>query len=124
MLRQVIYTFILMLILQFFTDWWSLAPAALLVAFIKSERAGQAFSVGFISAFLLWGVWALFKDIMNGGILSDRIGALLGADFLGPYLFLVSALVAAIVGGVAALTGFYLQQQTGNGLPPSAHYQH
>lgn len=124
MLRQIIYSFLLMFVLQFFTAWWSLAPAALLITFIKSQKASQAFGVGFISAFILWGSWALMKDLGNGGILSERVGGLLGSDALGPVLFLISGLIAAIVGGVSGLTGYYLQQQTGNGLPPSAHYQH
>jgi hypothetical protein len=123
MVRQTLYSFLLMFVLQFFTAWWSLAPAALIITFIKSQKASQAFGVGFISAFILWGSWALMKDVGNGGILSERVAALLGSASLGPLLFLISGLIAALVGGLAGLTGYYLQQQTGNGLPPSAHYQ-
>lgn len=123
-IRPIIYTFLLMLILQFITDWWSIAPAALLITFLKSEKASSAFLTGFIAAFLLWGGWSFFRDVANGGILSDRIGALLGAEALGSFLFLITGLLGGLVGGIAGLAGYYLQQQTGNGLPPSAHYEH
>ena len=92
-----------------YLPWWSLAVMAFLVALLVHQRAGKAFLAAFIALFLLWGGLALWIDVRNTGILSARIGALLGIGTNTLLLVLITGLIAALVAGFAALSGSYLR---------------
>lgn len=88
-----------------FLPWWSIAIIAFLVALLVPQSRGLSFLAGFTGIFLLWGLLAIWIDIKNEGILSHKIALLfpLGGSSLA--LIVVTALVGAIVGGFAGMSG-------------------
>lgn len=91
---------------------------AFLVAFFVHQKNILAFVAGFAALLFLWGGLAYWIDRQNEHILSARIAELfpLGGN---PYmLILVTALVPAIIAGLAALSGnlllrYFLQARNG-----------
>lgn len=95
--------------LGLYLPWWSLALVAFIVAVLIHQRAGKAFLSGFLGLFLLWGILAFVIDANNDHVLSVKIAELLplgGSSFL---LILVTAFIAGLVGGLAAMAGSYVR---------------
>lgn len=94
-----------------YLPWWSLAVASFLVALLIHQKAGKAFCSGFLGAFLLWAILALWIDIKNEGILSKKIASILplaGSSFL---LIVFTAAIGGLVAGIAAMSGSYLRSK-------------
>lgn len=89
---------------QSFGPWWTGVLVAFLVAAIVQLKPGSAFLAGFIGLGLAWGIAAGIADIENSGILSARIGEMLGG-LPGWSLTPITALFGAILGGLGALSG-------------------
>ena len=105
----VIATIIVGGIFQIFFPFWTLAVAAFIVAMFVGGKGPKAFLYGLLGGILLWGFYALFIDIANEGILSNRFGNLLGG--LGrPIVLLLTALIGGLLGGFGALTGSFVHQ--------------
>jgi hypothetical protein len=86
-------------------EWWSIAIVAFVIALVIRQSIGKSFLAGFTGIFLLWAILSLWIDIKNKSILSHKIAQLFplgGSSFL---LILVTALVGALVGGFAAMSG-------------------
>lgn len=92
--------------------WWTLAPAAFLVAALIHQRAGRAFLSGFLALFLLWGLLAIVIDQPNQHVLSTKIAKMLPLGGSVLLLILVTGLVGGLVAGFAAMTGSYLRRVT------------
>jgi hypothetical protein len=96
-------------ILQLFLPWWIIAPAAFALALWKGTSSRQAFWSGFGAIVFLWAATALVIHLRNEGILTAKIAGLFALPF--PALMIViTALVGGLVGGLAALSGFYWQR--------------
>jgi len=93
-----------------YLPWWGFALASALVSALIPQRPGIAFLSGFVAVFLLWGLLAWSIDAANNSILSKKIAQILPLGGSPALLILVTALVGALVGGGAALTGSYLQK--------------
>jgi hypothetical protein len=93
-----------------YLPWWSIALAALLVSVTIPQRPGFSFVSGFLGIFLVWEVLAWLIDFKNDSILSQKVAALLGLGHSSILMIFVTALVGALVGGMAALTGSYLRR--------------
>jgi hypothetical protein len=89
---------------------WGIALVAFVVSALIPQRPGVAFLSGFIAIFLLWGLLAWNIDSSNGSILSTKIAQILPLGGSPLMLILVTALVGALIGGAAALTGSYLKK--------------
>jgi hypothetical protein len=97
---------LLTLIVQYFLPWWTIALVAFGVAAGFSRSARGAFLAGFCAIALVWTGAALFSHIRSGGILTERVAALFSLPF--PELLIpVTALIGGLVGGLAALSGFF-----------------
>lgn len=94
----------------FYLPWWSIAIAAFIVAVLIPQKPMKAFLAGFLSLFVLWVVLALYIDMENQHILSMKIAELLFKSQSHALIMSVTGLVAALVGGFAALSGSYLRQ--------------
>jgi hypothetical protein len=103
---------ILMALLSFaaglYLPWWSIALVAFLVAFFIWQKPWLAYLSGFTAGLLLWGLLALWIDMQNDHILSQRMATLFPLGGSSLLLVLVTGLLAAIIGGLAALSGSYL----------------
>ena len=98
-------------------QWWSLAIAAFLVAVLIHQRSAKAFLSGFLGVFILWAGIAWWIDIKNEGVLSKRIAELFYLGGSSTLLILVSALIGALVGGLAAMSGSFLRSAKKSNLP-------
>lgn len=93
----------------FYLPWWSIALAAFVVAVAIPQKPMKAFLAGFLSLFVLWVALALYIDFENQHILSMKIAELLFKSKSHVLIVGVTGLVAALVGGFAALSGAYLR---------------
>jgi hypothetical protein len=96
------------LILHFFSPWWICALIAFLAAFWQAKSAGQAFVVGGAAIGLLWGFAASFWHFASDGILSDKVAGMLQLPN-GGVLNGILLIIAGLVGGNAALSGFLVR---------------
>ena len=92
-----------------FTPWWSLAVISFLVAVLIRQRLGMAFLSGFTGIFLCWGLLSLWIDAKNNHILSHKIALIFPLGGSSVLLILVTAVVGALVGGMAAISGSSLR---------------
>ncbi len=107
----IILTALLSFIGGLYLPWWSIAIAAFISSLLIPMRSGKAFLSGFLGVFILWALLAWWIDMKNQGILSKKIAEIFplgGSSFL---LILVTALIGALVGGVAAMSGSYLRSR-------------
>ncbi len=107
-------SFLLTALLSFaaclFFPWWSIAPAAFIVAALIPQKPGKAFLTGFTALFVLWGGLSFWISNNNEHILANKISVLI-LKMDNPFLLIVvTALIGGLVGGFAALTGSYLRK--------------
>jgi hypothetical protein len=96
--------------------WWSFAFIALLVALLVHQRAGKAFLAGFLGLFILWFVLTLWVDSANGGVLSGKIALLLPLGGSKWALIIITALIAGLIAGFAAMSGSFLRSLPKNNI--------
>ncbi len=96
-------------VLQLFLPWWIIAPVAFALALWKGTSSRQAFWSGFGAIVFLWAATAWVIHLRNEGILTAKIAGLFALPF-PTLMILITALVGGLVGGLAALSGFYWQR--------------
>jgi hypothetical protein len=108
------FSFILTILLSFaaclFLPWWSIAIAAFVVAALIPQKPFKAFLTGFIALFLLWGGLSFWMSNNNDHILAHKISQLILKMDNPMLLILATALIGALVAGLAALAGSYLRK--------------
>lgn len=92
-----------------YLPWWSIAIVAFLVALLIPQGIGRSFLSGFAGIFLLWGLLALWIDTNNESILSRKVAQLFMLGSHSWLLILVTALIGALIGGFAAMSGASLR---------------
>ncbi|MFI5135694.1 MAG: hypothetical protein ACHQD9_07565 [Chitinophagales bacterium] len=99
---------ILSFLFQLFLPWWSLAIVAFGCAFFLGRKSVKSFSAGFLASGIVWLLMALFIHFTKGDLMTNRISQLLSlpSSWL---LYLITFLIAGIIGGLAAVSGFYLK---------------
>lgn len=107
-LLSILLTAVLAFVAGMYLEWWSIAIVAFLVALLLPQSLGRSFLAGFLGIFILWGVLSLWIDIKNDSLLSTKMAELFGLP-AGILLVLVTALVGALVGGFAAMSGSSLR---------------
>lgn len=93
-----------------YMPWWSLAAVAFLVGVLIYQRGLFAFFAGFLALFILWGALALMINIENQGLLANKIANLLPLGGSALLLILITAILGALVAGLASLTGSLLRR--------------
>ena len=110
-----IITTLLIALLSFvsglYLPWWGFALAAFLVSALIPQRPGVSFLAGFLGLFILWTLLSWSMDAPNNSILSQKIAVLLNLGGSTVLLILITALIGALVGGGAALTGSYIHRR-------------
>ena len=107
-------TFLLASAAQTLLPWWSLAVVAFLVGFGLARSAGAAYWAGFGGAALSWLLPAAWLSYRNEGLLAGRVATLLPLGGSAAALVVVTAIVAGLVGGLAALAGRWGRQSLGH----------
>lgn len=92
-------------ILQFFLPWWSIALLAFVISAWRSRSHWQAFGAGFGGIAVGWLFLSTFIHVRTEGILSGKVATLFSLPHSG-LLFLITALVGGLVGGLAAWAGY------------------
>ena len=95
-------------ILHFFFPWWICTLVAFLAAFWQAKSAGQAFAVGGLALTLLWSLVASFWHFSSQGILSDKVAGMFHFPNGGALMGVV-AIIAGLIGGNAALSGYLVR---------------
>jgi len=95
--------------LQWVLPWWILAIVSFALAFWLARSAGEAFWAGFGGIALGWLGLSLFFHFRNDGILTSRIATLFTLP--SPWLLIfLTILLGGILGGLAALTGYFFRR--------------
>ncbi|CAN5910822.1 hypothetical protein BH24BAC1_BH24BAC1_00730 [soil metagenome] len=101
--------FLVSLLLQFFLPWWIVAPVAFGLALWRGRSGWQAFGAGFGAVALGWLGASLVIHLRTEGILTAKVADLLTLP--SPLLLLaLTALLGGLVGGLAALSGYFLRR--------------
>jgi len=90
--------------------WWSFAITSTIVAATIHQRPWKAFVTGFAGMFILWGGLALFIDMQNEHILSQKVAEILPLGGSVPLLIVITGLVGGLISGFAALAGSYARK--------------
>ncbi len=93
-----------------YLPWWSIAIVAFIVAAAIPQKPFKAFLAGFTALFLLWGVLSFYISSSNDHLLAHKVSLLiLKTD--SPYLLITAtALIGAVVAGLAALSGSFVRK--------------
>ena len=94
--------------LHFVIGPWAVFFVAVALGFLM-EAALWSFTATFISIFSFWTFYAYFLDFKSGFVLSGTIARIFSLPAF-PLTYLMSALPGALVGGLLALTVFYLKE--------------
>jgi hypothetical protein len=101
--------FILSLVAQVFLPWWIIALLAFGLAFWKGLSARNSFVAGFVGIALGWLGYSLLIHVQNAGILTERIAHVLPLHN-AVLLILITVIIGGLVGGMAALAGYYCRK--------------
>ncbi|HUR10354.1 MAG TPA: hypothetical protein VM012_03245 [Flavitalea sp.] len=108
-ITSVLLTALLSFVLGLYLPWWSLAIAAFAVAALIFQKPWHAFLSGFLALFLLNIFFASAINAANDGILAGKVARIFPLGGSAILLILISALIGALVAGLAALSGRYLR---------------
>lgn len=93
-----------------FFPWWAFVIPVFITAALIHQKPGKAFLSGFLGLFLLWGGMAMFIDQQNGGVLATKVAEILKLGNSSVMLVIITAIVGALIGGFASLSGSYLRK--------------
>jgi hypothetical protein len=94
--------------LSLYLPWWIIAPCCLLVTILIPLKPASGFAAGFISMFLYWGIMVASISVANHHLLAAKMGNMLFKTN-DPWIpVVVTAAMAGLIGGLAALVGSIL----------------
>lgn len=85
--------------------WWSVALAGLLTGFFIPQHRLLSFLATFLGVFLFVGLYIFYISTANEHILAKKIGLLVLKSNNELLIIVASALIAALVSGISAITG-------------------
>jgi hypothetical protein len=90
--------------------WWSFVVTNLIIAIALPIKPLQSFIAGALGVGALWAGLAFGIDLANNHILSTKVAQILplGGSYIA--LIAVTALVGALLGGFASLTGSFVRK--------------
>ncbi len=91
--------------------WWSIAVVAFIVAVAIPQKPLRSFVTGFVALLLLWGGLSWYISSNNGHLLAHKVSLLILKTDNPSLLILVTALIGAIVAGLAALSGSFVRRR-------------
>ncbi len=107
---SLVVTALLSFALCLFLPWWSIAIAAFAVAAAIPQTPFKAFAAAFLALLLLWGGLSFFFSSGNEHLLAGKM-AMVILKVPNPFmLILATAIIGALVAGLAGLTGSFVRQ--------------
>jgi hypothetical protein len=104
-----ILIFITTAVLQLIAPWWVVALTPFLINAWRPSSPGYAFFVSFGAIAMLWLSYGLYLHVNTAGSMSNRIAEIFSLPG-GWMLLLITSIIGGLVGGIAGLSGFYVQQ--------------
>ncbi len=109
-------------VVQLFVPWWwVVAPICCLGGFWLGRAGLPTFGAGFAGVGLGWVLAATVPWLLTGSALPGRVAELLKLPGGGITLVAMAGLVSGLVGGLAAVTGWWLRATRGRGTFESRH---
>ena len=100
---------ILSFVLTLFLPWYTPFIVCFLVGFILSNKKGNNFLAGLLGIAIFWFGYALFLDIKNNHVLSNKVAVLfsdnLHTQITSGVLLMVTTFLGALLGGLSAMAG-------------------
>ncbi|MES2734217.1 MAG: hypothetical protein V4714_20890 [Bacteroidota bacterium] len=100
---------VLSIVAQLFLPWWMIALIPFGLAFWQASASGKAFISGFVGIALGWLGMSLLIHLRTGGILTARVAGIFSLPN-SMLLILATVLIGGLVGGLAALSGYYCRK--------------
>jgi hypothetical protein len=90
--------------------WWSFVVTNIIIAIALPIKPLQSFIAGALGVGALWAGLAFGIDLANNHILSTKVAQILplGGSYIA--LIAVTAIVGALLGGLASLTGSFVRK--------------
>ncbi|MFT4031292.1 MAG: hypothetical protein QM669_02645 [Siphonobacter sp.] len=105
---QFILIVILSAMVQYFLPWWSVVLIPFFLSAWKGTSGFASFLNGLLASGLLWLALAWFEHSRSAGVLTSRISSLF-MNIPATGLMTITALVGGLLGGMAALSGYFLR---------------
>jgi hypothetical protein len=102
LIYQLLIIVALTFVLELFLPWWSIAIAAFVGGFLVKSKYN--FVAGFLAVGLLWLVAAVIIDLTAATTLTEKVAHIFTLPNKA-FLFVVTLVIAGLVGGFACLTG-------------------
>ncbi len=96
-------------IATWFMPWWMIAVCAFVVSVNFNLKPNDGFISGFLGIALMWLVMALYRDIPNEHILSDKMAKILNLPNFALFI-LVTIILGGIVGGLAGWSAGWMNK--------------
>ena len=90
-----------------FLPWWSMAITCFIISALIPQKKGLSFLTGFTSQLLFWGGLSTIISYRNNHLLAHKIAILILKQDNPAILIAITALIGAIVGGMAAWSGSF-----------------
>jgi cell division protein FtsX len=90
--------------------WWSFAVTNLLIAVAIQQKPWVSFLTGALGVGAIWAGLATGIDMANNHILSSKVAMILPLHGSYVLLIVITAIIGALVGGLASLTGSYMRK--------------
>lgn len=95
---------------QWYLPFWSLPVSCFVLGFLTAPVNRSAFWAGFLGIFFLWSGLALFLDLGNESILSQRVVQLFPVPSSSLLLIIMTGVIGGLLGGMASKTGDLLRR--------------
>jgi len=108
MIRKIIPLALMMILINFIPTWWVFTLLGLgSVWYCQSLK--ESILVPAIASVISWVPLLIYSYINGGGILFDRVSQMMGLSY--PFLLILSSgILAALLGALAGLSGYYLKE--------------
>ena len=90
--------------------WWGFAIGAFVVGIVVPQKAWLSWLSGFTGLFVCWAILAWYMNSQNDNIMATKMAQVLPLHGASGLLIASAALIGAIIGGFACLTGAYLRK--------------
>ena len=110
-ITTLILTALLSFVACFYLPWWSIAIVAFVIAAVIPQHPGKAFIAGFLALFVLWGALSYWISSNNEHLLAHKVSLIILKTDSHNFLILATALIGALVAGLAALSGSLIRKR-------------
>ena len=90
--------------------WWSFAVGAIIVGIVVPQKAWISWLSGFAGAFVCWALLSWNMSSQNNNVMATKMAQVLPLNGSSGTLIIITAMVGAVIGGFACLTGAYLRK--------------